>query len=434
MVYKKPTPAPQGYKYCSRDSECINPDGPLLPATLEYFKPSSQSKDGMRGVCRVCHRAMVRQWSFDKLSDEQQAERLLEKHLDEQGLKRCSSGDDCLTEGGPILPATTEYFNPKRSGKYGLHFRCIKCERDHAARQRHPDDYDEWKAEFTERQKPIPDGYKWCSKGNDCVHPQGPILPATTEFFYADRGLMSGLKSYCKACAPNFYVSRLSPEQQELKKLTEELAQQGLKRCSNGDACVHPDGPVLPATTDYFYKRVGKLAPVCKPCGTEYTRKHNAKPEIAAREYKRRKERNSKPETKARLRQWKENGGKTLASLSQTRRRARVLNLPDTFMIDDWRYALEYFNGCCAVCGRQLNDLFGEHYAAADHWIPISSPNCPGTIPENMVPLCHGVDGCNNAKSATEPYEWLIRRFGKRKAGQINTRIQAFFATVRRSV
>lgn len=100
--------------------------------------------------------------------------------------------------------------------------------------------------------------------------------------------------------------------------------------------------------------------------------------------------------------------------IRKQRRRARQRQLPDTFTTDDWQFALDYFHNCCAVCGRQLKDLFKSHTAAMDHWIPLTSPDCPGTISGNIVPLCQGVNGCNNSKGSAEPEVWLLSRFGER--------------------
>lgn len=104
--------------------------------------------------------------------------------------------------------------------------------------------------------------------------------------------------------------------------------------------------------------------------------------------------------------------------------RARKRGLPDNFTSRDWEHALVYFGGCCAVCGRHPG-LW--HTLAADHWIPLKSPDCLGTIRKNIVPLCHGVGGCNNSKHDRPAEEWLIDKFGKRKAKQIIQRIQAYF-------
>jgi hypothetical protein len=47
-----------------------------------------------------------------------------------------------------------------------------------------------------------------------------------------------------------------------------------------------------------------------------------------------------------------------------------------------------------------------------------------------MIPLCHGVGGCNNSKKDKDPETWLIARVGKRKAATILKRIRAYFALV----
>lgn len=106
------------------------------------------------------------------------------------------------------------------------------------------------------------------------------------------------------------------------------------------------------------------------------------------------------------------------------RRLARKAGLPDTFTAADWSRSLEYFDHRCAVCNRPPG-LW--HTLAADHWIPLSAPECHGTVISNMIPLCHGVGGCNNSKSDLNAHEWLISKFGKRKAIQIEKRIQSYF-------
>jgi hypothetical protein len=130
-----------------------------------------------------------------------------------------------------------------------------------------------------------------------------------------------------------------------------------------------------------------------------------------------------------RIRQWsKRNPERRLAA--KQRRRGREQQLPSTFTSTDWLRALIYFNNCCAVCGRPVG-LW--HTLAADHWIPLSDPrpDNPGTVPENIVPLCHGIDGCNNSKFDNDPLEWLNQRLGKRKATAILQWIAAYFEWIR---
>lgn len=109
--------------------------------------------------------------------------------------------------------------------------------------------------------------------------------------------------------------------------------------------------------------------------------------------------------------------------------RIRKLKLRDVktfFTADDWSYALNYFDHRCAACGRPQG-LW--HIIAADHWIPLSRGG--QTAPDNIVPLCHGVGGCNNSKRDADALNWLISRFGPRRAAKINDKVHEFFNTTR---
>lgn len=125
------------------------------------------------------------------------------------------------------------------------------------------------------------------------------------------------------------------------------------------------------------------------------------------------------------------NENKLVKLIHKQKRRSIKRGLPTKFTALDWQRAIEYFNGCCAVCGRPLRDLFGSHTESMDHWIPLSSPNCPGTIPENIVPLCHGLGGCNNSKRDKAASVWLTERFGKRGAREVLKRIETYFEWVK---
>ena len=111
-------------------------------------------------------------------------------------------------------------------------------------------------------------------------------------------------------------------------------------------------------------------------------------------------------------------------TVMRQRRVARKRALPDTFTDADWMRCLDWFNHTCAYCGRPQG-LW--HTLAADHFIPLDDPDCPGTVVANIIPACHGINGCNNSKSAKEPKVWLVNKFGKRKAEVILTRIQQYF-------
>ena len=96
-----------------------------------------------------------------------------------------------------------------------------------------------------------------------------------------------------------------------------------------------------------------------------------------------------------------------------------------------WAACLAYWNHRCAICGQSAG-LF--HSLAADHWIPIADPSCPGSVPWNILPLCHsrpgGFDGCNNLKSRKPPEQWLTEKLGEKAASKLR-KIRAYFASVR---
>lgn len=108
--------------------------------------------------------------------------------------------------------------------------------------------------------------------------------------------------------------------------------------------------------------------------------------------------------------------------------RERKRNLPYTFTTEDWLRALEFWDHCCAICGRPRG-LW--HTISQDHWIPLTHPKCPGTVPTNILPLCYGADGCNNSKGKKDPKEWLVEKFGKRRAARKLAEIEAYFAWIR---
>ena len=97
-------------------------------------------------------------------------------------------------------------------------------------------------------------------------------------------------------------------------------------------------------------------------------------------------------------------------------------------------FMFDYWNNACAMCG-SVEDNF--RVIAHDHWIPIFSIlKCPGTVIDNMVPLCHGKKGCkaagiiccNNSKARKDPIIWLIERFGYDLAETKLAAIEAYFA------
>lgn len=216
-------------------------------------------------------------------------------------------------------------------------------------------------------------------------------------------------------------------------------ASEPIKRCTK---C----GKEFPATPEYWHREKSTsdgLRWECKLCRCEYLRQSYAKNRKRKLENQRRYRVKNKEKESDRNRQWRiKNREKRLeykrqyqaknlakARVKNSRRKARKKGLMAAFTDNDWHRAIDYFDSCCAVCGRPQGFW---HTLAADHWIPLSynGEDNPGTIPGNIVPLCHGDGGCNNSKGATLPDEWLEREFGKRKASKITARIAEYFEWV----
>lgn len=220
-----------------------------------------------------------------------------------------------------------------------------------------------------------------------------------------------------------------------------------LKRCSRGDACLHPDGPWLPATLEYFPKHGSRLRSCCKNChrrdASDWAKRNPDKanerayrwernnreqrntikrawyhknPEQKAARYAR--EREKRPEkSRTEQREWRAKKP-WLYRLFWNLRMARKRSLPDTLTSQDWQATLRDWDYCCAVCGA-TSDI------TADHWIPLASPDCPGTTKNNMIPLC---GSCNYSKHDYDAIAWMTWRFGRDFAIERYELISAYLA------
>lgn len=292
--------------------------------------------------------------------------------------------------------------------------------------------------------------------------------PATLEYFrrYSSKRPHL-LKSYCRDCEKVMWEEGHRRRGAKPKRLS--IERDGLKLCLSCEQW-------KPASEDYYSLKEGKLYSQCRACiklknKEYYSKKENKerqrewqrKPENkekaslyqkrrrktdpGLKEYQRLKQREymNKPGIKERHREYSRqrrlsnpmkirayqtsDRGRKHAVVSTARQRARKMGLAATLTFEQWEMALSYWDGCCAICNRQLYGLF--HTAAADHWIPINNPHCPGSIIENIIPMCGGNDGCNNSKSTKVASEWLIERLGKRKAKQKLREIEAYFEWVK---
>lgn len=265
---------------------------------------------------------------------------------------------------------------------------------------------------------------KQCSKKENCVNSLGSWLPATTEYFYPRRDSADGLRGCCCVCTRYRANQRYKEHPEASRAATKRWTEANIDRVreyAHQYYLVHKSeyrerDRIWRETHPEEYRNIG----------IRWREKHRDREKIRHQlSYKLRRD-----EIKERRRRYLLIHPEK-ARIYKQARRARKRSLPSAFTVTNWRHCLDYFHYSCAVCGRQLRDLFGEHTAAADHWIPLNSPDCPGTIPTNIIPLCHGIGGCNSKKQDRDPVEFLETEFGKRKAKQILARIQAYFDSLK---
>lgn len=253
---------------------------------------------------------------------------------------------------------------------------------------------------------------KQCNRKDNCKNPLGSWLPATSDYFYAAKECKDGLRGNCKECHNTYDPDKARDYKRR-----------------NADRI---------AVTRREYRRSHK-----EEIRLYSKRRYDANPD-AYRERSRVYRQNHQDALQDYNRQWKKTHRDELREYERQRRivapeihrkathmrRCRRRSLPNTLTEQEWQFALEYFNGACAVCG-ELPGLWNK--LARDHWIPVASGG--GYTAGNIIPLCHsgtgGEGGCNNAKHKKNPVEWLTERYGKRKAKQINDRIQVYFELVR---
>lgn len=240
----------------------------------------------------------------------------------------------------------------------------------------------------------------------------GEYKDADRDHFFAHRGASDGLQPYCKDCSMATTRARRESDPARASAYDKAYAAANRERIAARKAAHYNENRQRVADRDKArYDANPQRSNAINKAWRDANRDH-------LRDYRKQNRERQAAVGKAWVR---DNPDKVRANTQ--RRRARKRSMVSMFTDIDWQYALDYFGGCCAACGRQPG-LW--HTLAADHWIPLTSPDCPGTVPWNIVPLCHGVDGCNNQKFNWEPERWLIGKFGKRKGRAIQRRIEAY--------
>lgn len=104
-------------------------------------------------------------------------------------------------------------------------------------------------------------------------------------------------------------------------------------------------------------------------------------------------------------------------TLDEQKRQARKISLPDTLTNSQWEFAVKFFDNKCAYCGQRCDKLQIEHF------IPLNSKSCTGTIPQNIVPSC---PSCNAAKCDNDPIKWVKSNCSN--SGDVLNKISTLFS------
>jgi hypothetical protein len=320
---------------------------------------------------------------------------------------------------GAEYPATTEYFYAVGGKSRSLTGQCKTCIREYHQQLK----INGASTDYIEMDAARKAGLKRC-----------PVCkvayPPTLEYFYHNAAMRDGLTNRCKKChCKNNPKHGYAPSPHETRSCT---------RC----------GESYPLTDEFFHRDNNKrngLCLICKSCANKQTSRWRTrnpernKQSMAnwyqnnkehSREYKREYTQKNKEHVREIGREWKKNNPQRVHEsrrLSKLRRRVSEHDSVTTLTTKEWLLCLEYWDYKCACCGRPLFGLF--HKPSADHWVSVSKGG--DTTSENIVPLCFGIDGCNNTKRDKDPTLWLVDRFGKRKAVKILSRINAYFDWVK---
>lgn len=238
----------------------------------------------------------------------------------------------------------------------------------------------------------------------------GAKFPATPEYFATEKGK---LRNECRNCKKKYnqeYHERNREKQNAKSRDYYAENTEYLRKYARTYYNEHHEEILEKARETYLVKRDRKLV-----YQLNYYHKNRDKELIRMRT---RYQQNPESFRQSSRKIYRENKERYI--FYSYRRRARVRQFPDNLTLEEWQAALNYWNNSCAYCGKP-----GE--ITADHYIPVSSPACPGTVASNIVPACWT---CNCSKKHSEPNEWMKWKFGEDRAREIEARIQAYFASL----
>jgi 5-methylcytosine-specific restriction endonuclease McrA len=216
------------------------------------------------------------------------------------------------------------------------------------------------------------------------------VKPLTLEYYHRRGNRPLGFMSRCRLCVQQSDTARSRKRYANgpgrIRRKPPAPGQQACTKCKT----------TYPATLEFFgpsKPSANGLTSWCRVCVRERARLNRAKLRATPDGQKKilvQKQRYAKSprgrETK-RIRSHTDNH----------KRRQRRLAVPFKWQPEDWQACLAAFGNCCEYCDAAVT-------LHQDHFIPLSDPACPGTIPTNMVPACQQ---CNLSKGSRHPHQWV---------------------------
>lgn len=294
---------------------------------------------------------------------------------------------------------------------------------------------------------------KRCFNGDKCCHKNGCMQPATTEYFSLEKGKLRGV---CRACrnmtrvrkygSDNAYAEKVRTRNNKTRenpdirdRYKQNAKQRRLETKDEINARARAwrlNNPALReeenAKRRLRYKEDQGYREQCRKSAREQRVKNAEKIKQANKDWRSRnratliekkkayyyshykfvaRERAKEPEIIARRRAYDLN------------RAARKKNLPNTLTKAQFKRCLQWWEYRCAYCG-QHESVKGV--LQADHFIPLTAGDCPGTTAQNIVPACKS---CNVSKNDSRPEKWVVLQFSKEKSAAILSRITLYFET-----
>lgn len=203
------------------------------------------------------------------------------------------------------------------------------------------------------------------------------------ECFHKHKGKKDGLEAQCKECRKQYYVTH-EKQMNEYGRQRYESNRESILERSKQWYITHQ--VQANERSKQYYKT-----------HREQSREQNkrwvkANPE-KTKESKKKYNETHQEQNREQSKQYQINNPEKMI-LREQRRRSMKLSLPAIFTVKEWADTKEYFNNCCAYCGK-------EKSLTQDHFYPLSKGGEYARI--NIVPACRN---CNSSKGVKLFSEW----------------------------